>query len=92
MYCFADDCEIVQQNKTFAGAPIDSYWKYAKKVPKTKVASCIHAPSYSNTGDITLEQDFYFEGLKKGVSKFSSRRLSEDNNLHCGFNYVGDEL
>ena len=49
-------------------------------------------PSIAKVGDIVLEQDFYFEGLKAGVYGFWSKGLDEDKNLHCGYNYVGDEL
>ena len=82
----------VKSHTPFASAPYESYWKYATKVPKTVVASCVLMPSIKDIKEIDLEQDFYFEGLKAGVSEFQGKRLEEDENIHCGYNYVGDEL
>ena len=82
----------VKSHTPFASAPYDSYWKYATKVPKTVVASCILKPSIKDWGEIELEQDFYFEGLKAGVSSFKAEKLEEDENIRCGYDYVGDEL
>ena len=53
----------MKAHATFVGAPYDFYWKYAPKVGKTMIASCVHVPSYKEEQSIVLEQDFYFDGI-----------------------------